>query len=150
MPGTHTSSQSAALSSTGRELRAQIRAGTAAQAKPHLLRCECSGLRAAGTRRGRRGAGATTRPFLVLGSTRLPFRRGSTPAASCPFCFLVRFLSAAPPESLPTGRARVPWADSQESPAQAAQTGACPIDREALARHSTPRTSCMHPLREIK
>lgn len=37
-----------------------------------------------------------------------------------------------------------------KSPAQGAQTGACPIERDALTGHGTPRTSCTHRPRKIK
>lgn len=43
-------------------------------------------------------------------------RPGGAPHQLPAAFFLVRVLSAAPPESLPTGRARVPWADSQQEP----------------------------------
>lgn len=83
--------------------------------KPHLLLCWHSGLQAGETPRGSRRPGASTQPFLVLGSARCPLHQTTAGLATgclLPFFFSGWFLWAAPPESLPTGRARVPWADS--------------------------------------
>lgn len=73
---------------------------------------------------------------------------GFAPAACCLFSAWI--LSAVPPESLPTGRARVPWADSPGPRAQPRRYGqapshtparGCPRRREAHRRDLLPAPS---------
>lgn len=149
MTGTETSSSSRHSAARGAEscgpisLRDRSRNSrpTLGEGSP----CPLRALRAAGRRDAARQArGRSQRSAMARAGEQQP----PDPAARC--LSLVRVLSAAPPESLPTGRALCRALTHGRSPAQGAQTGACPIHTPALTRHGTPSTSCTPPLREVR
>lgn len=142
-PGTLQHGERAATQSAG-----GISAGTAAlpEASPSPL----SVLRAAGRRDAARKARGRSQHSAIscAGEHQAPVPTGLHTGYLGPF-FGAFFIGCSLSHSQQEERVCRGLTHSK-SPAQGAQTGACPIERDALTGHGTPRTSCTHRPRKIK